>query len=303
MPSPAAFPVRAFASLGKHRVLRVGYGAMQLEHAASDAATRVLRHAVELGVNHIDTAQFYGNGRVNALIRAALHPYPAGIQLVSKVGARHTGSALQPAQRPDELRAQVESNLAALETDRLSVVNLRRLDTRPGIVATGDQVVDLDSQLAELVTLRDEGKVEGIGLSQVDGVQLRQAAPAGIVCVQNIYNLLERDHEPTLNECEQLDIAWVPFFPLGSAFADRTKVTDSPVVIEHATRLGLTPAQAALAWLLGHSPRTLLIPGTRTLDHLAENVDAARVTLDDTARAAFDGLAAPEPLPARGILP
>jgi pyridoxine 4-dehydrogenase len=303
MSSAAAFPGHAFAALGQHRVLRVGYGAMQLEHAGSDAAIRVLRHAVDLGVNHIDTAQFYGNGQVNALIRTALHPYPAGVQLVTKVGARHTGSALQPAQRPDELRAQVESNLAALDTDRLAVVNLRRLDTRPGIVATGDQVVDLDSQLAELVALRDEGKIEGIGLSQVDGAQLRQAAPAGIVCVQNIYNLLERDHEATLKTCEQLDIAWVPFFPLGSAFADRTRVTDSPVVIEQAARLGLTPAQAALAWLLGHSARTLLIPGTRTLDHLVENVDAARVTLDAAARAAFDRLADPEPMPARGILP
>lgn len=294
MPTPTSLTQldHAFGALGPKRVLRVGYGAMQLEHAEPEAATRVLRRAVELGVDHVDTAEFYGNGSVNRAIRAALHPYPEGLQLVSKVGAEHTGTGLVPAQRPEQLRAAVEANLASLEVERLAVVNLRRVDVAPGIVATGEQLVDLDSQLAELTALRDEGKIGGIGLSHVSPDQLRRAGPAGIVCVQNLYNLLERDHEPTLRECERLGIAWVPFFPLGSAFVQRTNVTDSPVVISHAARLAITPAQAGLAWLLAHSPRTLLIPGTRSVEHLDENMQTLRCTLDDAAMAAFDRLAA-----------
>jgi pyridoxine 4-dehydrogenase len=165
----------------------------------------------------------------------------------------------------------------------------------PGVAGgdrAGDQVVDLDSQLAQLIALRDEGKIGGIGLSNISLDQLRQALPAGIVCVQNIYNLLERTHEDVLAECDRQDVAWVPYFPLGSAFANRPRVTDDPVVTAHAKRLGITPAQAALAWLLAHSPRTLLIPGTRDLGHLAENVAAGRIQLDAEALAAFDGLAA-----------
>jgi aryl-alcohol dehydrogenase-like predicted oxidoreductase len=287
---PTSLSDYAFAPLGSRRVMRVGYGAMQLEHAEPDAATRVLRRAVELGVDHIDTAEFYGDGVVNRAIRTALYPYPEELQLVSKIGAEHTGAGLVPAQRPEQLRAAIEANLASLGVDRLPVVNLRRVDTKPGIVATGDQLVDLDSQLAELTTLRDKGKIGGIGLSNVSLAQLRQAAPAGIACVQNLYNLLERDAEPTLRECERLGIAWVPFCPLGSAFANWANVADSPVVIEHAARLGITPAQAGLAWLLGHSSRTLLIPGTRSVEHLAENLDTARIELDDAAVSAFDRL-------------
>lgn len=287
---PTSLSDYAFAPLGSRRVMRVGYGAMQLEHAEPDAATRVLRRAVELGVDHIDTAEFYGDGVVNRAIRTALYPYPEELQLVSKIGAEHTGAGLVPAQRPEQLRAAIEANLASLGVDRLPVVNLRRVDTKPGIVATGDQLVDLDSQLAELTTLRDKGKIGGIGLSNVSLAQLRRAAPAGIACVQNLYNLLERDAEPTLRECERLGIAWVPFCPLGSAFANWANVADSPVVIEHAARLGITPAQAGLAWLLGHSSRTLLIPGTRSVEHLAENLDTARIELDDAAVSAFDRL-------------
>jgi aryl-alcohol dehydrogenase-like predicted oxidoreductase len=287
---PTSLSDYAFAPLGSRRVMRVGYGAMQLEHAEPDAATRVLRRAVELGVDHIDTAEFYGDGVVNRAIRTALYPYPEELQLVSKIGAEHTGAGLVPAQRPEQLRAAIEANLASLGVDRLPVVNLRRVDTKPGIVATGDQLVDLDSQLAELTTLRDKGKIGGIGLSNVSLAQLRRAAPTGIACVQNLYNLLERDAEPTLRECERLAIAWVPFCPLGSAFANWANVADSPVVIEHAARLGITPAQAGLAWLLGHSSRTLLIPGTRSVEHLAENLDTARIELDDAAVSAFDRL-------------
>jgi pyridoxine 4-dehydrogenase len=280
----------AYGKLGEHHVLRVGFGAMQLEHADPAHAVTVLRRAVELGVDHLDTAQFYGPA--NDLIRTALHPYADNLRIVTKVGAvTHPTERLTAAQKPAELRAQVEENLRALGTDHLAVVNLRRADAPPGIVATGDQAVDLDSQLAELIALRDEGKIDGIGLSHVSLAQLRQALPAGIICVQNLYNVLTRDHEDVLTECADHGIAWVPYFPLGSAFDRLPSVTDNPVVIAHAQRLGITPAQAGLAWLLGHSPAALLIPGTRDLAHLVDNVAVARIELDQEAMAAFDTLA------------
>ena len=283
---------QAYGKLGDLDVLRVGFGAMQLEHGDPADAVKVLRRAVELGVDHIDTAQFYGPGTVNDLIKTALHPYAGNLHLVTKVGAvTHPTERLAAAQKPAELRAQVEENLRALGTDRVAVVNLRRADMQPGLIATGDQVVDLDSQLAELIALRDEGKIGGIGLSHVSLAQLRQARPAGIVCVQNLYNVLTRTHEDVLAECAQHGIAWVPFFPLGSAFDGFPAVATHPVVAAHADRLGITGAQAGLAWLLGHSPVTLLIPGTRSLDHLAEDVAVARTELDLEATAAFDTLA------------
>jgi pyridoxine 4-dehydrogenase len=281
-------PAYAYGKLGDHDVLRVGFGAMQLEHAGPADAVKVLRRAVELGVDHLDTAQFYGPA--NQLIRTALHPY-TGLRIVTKVGAvTHPAERLVAAQKPAQLRAQVEENLRTLGTEHLAVVNLRRADTPPGITATGDQVVDLDSQLAELIALRDEGKIGGIGLSHVSLAQLRQAVPAGIACVQNLYNVLTRGHEDALAECAEYGIAWVPYFPLGSAFDRLPGVTGDPVVIAHADRLGITPAQAGLAWLLGHSPATLLIPGTRDLGHLADNVAVARIELDQEATAAFDAL-------------
>lgn len=280
----------AYGNLGDHEVLRVGFGAMQLEHGDPADAVKVLRRAVELGVDHLDTAQFYGT--VNDLIRTALHPYAKGLQIVTKVGAvTHPTDRLVAAQKPAQLRASVEENLRALDTERLAVVNLRRLDMSPGITAAGDQVVDLDSQLAELTALRDEGKIGGIGLSHVSLAQLRQALPAGIVCVQNMYNVLARGHEDVLTECVEHGVAWVPYFPLGSAFDRLPSVTDNPVVIAHAQRLGITPAQAGLAWLLAHSPATLLIPGTRNLAHLDDNVAVARIELDQEATTAFDALA------------
>jgi pyridoxine 4-dehydrogenase len=279
----------AYGKLGDHDVLRVGFGAMQLEHAAPADAVKVLHRAVELGVDHLDTAAFYGP--VNQLIRTALHPYADRLRIVTKVGAvTHPVERLVAAQKPAQLRAQVEENLRTLDTDHLAVVNLRRADIPPGITATGDQVVDLDSQLAELIALRDEGKIGGIGLSQVTLAQLRQALPAGIACVQNFYNVLTRGHEDVLTECAEHGIAWVPYCPLGSAFDRLPSVTDDPVVIAHAERLGITPAQAGLAWLLGHSPATLLIPGTRDLGHLADNVAVTRIALDQEARTAFDAL-------------
>jgi pyridoxine 4-dehydrogenase len=284
----------AYGKLGDLDVLRVGYGAMQLEHVDAADAVKVLRRAIELGVDHLDTAQFYGPGTVNELIRSALHPYGDRLRIVTKVGAvTHPAERLVAAQKPAELRASVEENLRALDTDHLAVVNLRRADMLPGITATGDQVVDLDSQLAELGALRDEGKIGGIGLSHVSLAQLRQALPVGIACVQNYYNVLAREHEDVLAECAEHGVAWVPFFPLGSAFDRMPSVTANPVVVAHAERLGITPAQAALAWLLGHSPATLLIPGTRDLAHLADNVAVARIELDQEATTAFDELARP----------
>src|SRR3954465_11358525 len=225
--------------LGDHKVRRVGYGAMQLaEGTPPDRADAiaVLRRAVELGVDHIDTAEFYGDGLANDLIRAALWPYPDDLALVSKVGAVREGR-LVAAQRPEQLRAGVEANLARLGTERLAVVNLRRLDTRPGILAAGDQLVDLDSQLAELMALRDAGKIDGIGLSNVSAGQLRQALPAGIACVQNFHSPLDRTSEPVLDVCREHDIAWVPFCPLGSAFPQWPKIADQSAVRTAAAAL------------------------------------------------------------------
>jgi aryl-alcohol dehydrogenase-like predicted oxidoreductase len=281
------------ARLAGRTVARLGFGAMQLEggKADRDTALAVLRQAVDGGVNHLDTAQFYGD--CNALIRAALAPYPDDLVLASKVGAvRDGGGGLVPAQRPDELRAQVEANLAALGVDRLDVVNLRRLDAAPGIIAEGDQLVDLDDQLTELAALRDAGKIGGIGLSSVSAGQLGQAAPVGIACVQNLYSVIDRTAEPVLDRCRELGVAWVPFFPLGSAFANRARVTDDPTVIAVAAELGVTAAQAGLAWLLSHYEGTLLIPVTSDPAHLAENIAAGAVRLPPASVTALDRLAA-----------
>jgi pyridoxine 4-dehydrogenase len=276
-------------------VARIGFGVMQLERSAvdKDAALAILRQAADAGVNHLDTAQFYG--ACNELIRDALAPYDAGLVLVSKVGAARDPDAkplpLVPAQRPAELRAQVEANLASLGTDRLSVVNLRRLDAPPGIIAAGEQRVDLDDQLAELSALRDEGKIGGIGLSNVSAGQLRQALPAGIACVQNSYSVLDRTAEPVLDVCREHGVAWVPFFPLGSAgFRNMPRVTDNPTVRAVAAELGVTPAQVGLAWQLAHYDRTLLIPGTASPAHLAENIAAGEIKLTGESLAALDAL-------------
>ena len=281
------------ARLAGRVVARIGFGAMQLEarNADRDTALAVLRQAVGGGVNHIDTAQFYGD--CNALIRTALAPYPDDLVLVSKVGAeRDAGGGLVPAQRPEQLRAQVDDNLAALGAERLDVVNLRRADAAPGIVAEGDQLVDIDDQLAELAALRDAGKIGGIGLSNVCAEQLDRAAPLGIACVQNLYSVIDRTAKPVLDRCRELGVAWVPFFPLGSAFANRARVTDDPTVIAIAAEIGSTPAQVGLAWLLSHYDGTLLIPGTSDPAHLAENIAAGAVRLPPASIAALDRLAA-----------
>jgi hypothetical protein len=294
---PAPTAPGGTAALAGRPVARIGFGVMQLERAAAgqDAALAILRQAVDAGVNHLDTAQFYG--ACNRLIREALWPYAADLVLVTKVGAVRDAAArpvpLVPAQRPAELRAQVEANLASLGAERLSVVNLRRLDAPPGIIAEGEQRVDLDDQLAELTALRDEGKIGGIGLSNVSAAQLRQALPAGIACVQNSYSVLQRTAEPVLDQCRAHGVAWVPFFPLGSAgFAGLPRVTGDPTVTAVATELGVTPAQVGLAWQLAHYGQALLIPGTANAAHLAENLAAGAVELPKQSLAALDHLSA-----------
>jgi pyridoxine 4-dehydrogenase len=291
--SPAPAP-GGTGRLAGRAVARIGFGAMQLEqqHAARDAAIAILRQAVRAGVNHIDTAQFYGS--CNALIRESLAPYPDELVLVTKVGAaRDAAGALTAAQRPAQLRDQVEANLAALRAEQAGVVNLRRLDAPPGLIAEGDQLVDLDDQLAELSALRDAGKIGAIGLSGVSAGQLRQALPAGIACVQNSYSVLERSAEPVLAVCREHDIAWVPFFPLGSGIPNRPRAAGNPAVAGIADRIGATPAQVALAWLLASYDNTLLIPGTADPAHLAENIAAGSLRLPLAAVTALDQLGGP----------
>jgi pyridoxine 4-dehydrogenase len=290
------------AKLAGREVARIGFGAMQLPGPGvwgpprdRDTALAVLRRAVELGVNHIDTAQFYGDGVANELIRAALHPYPENLVLVSKVGAeRDAEGNWIPAQRPEKLRAGVEANLRTLGVEQIGVVNLRLTDELPGgNPLPSNQNADLDSQLAEMAALRDEGKIGGIGISNVTIGQLRHALPAGLACVQNAYSLLDRSGEPLLDLCRAHGVAWVPFFPLGSAFPGMPKVSEHPAVTEAATALGATPAQVGLAWLLAHDPGTLLIPGTSSLSHLDDNMATANVRLDPATMNILNGLAAP----------
>ena len=286
-------------SIGTDTVARVGYGAMQLFDTSADDAAAVLRRAVELGVNHIDTASFYGPGEVNRRIRAALSPYPDDLVIVSKVGARYTGEEPVPlaaAQRPAELRAAVEDDLRQLGIERVPVVNLRRLDLGPGLAAEGDQIVDVDDQLAEMIALRDEGKIGAIGVSSVPLDVLRRALPAGIACVQNAYSLLDRSQEEMLEVCKPQGgegIAWVPYFPLGSAFPGFPKVADHPAVLDIAGDLGVSPSQVGLAWLLAQAPNTLLIPGTRSIAHLEENLGAGEVALTAEAIARLDAVTTP----------
>jgi pyridoxine 4-dehydrogenase len=297
-PRPA--PPGGNALLAGRPVARIGFGAMQLPGPRvtgpprdRDTALAVLRRAVELGVNHLDTAQYYGPDVANELIHAALHPYSADLVLVSKVGAeRDAQGGWIPAQRPAQLRAGVEANLRSLAVERLDVVNLRLLNAAEE-GEPGRESIDLESQLAEMVLLREEGKIRGIGMSNVTVDQLRHALPAGLACVQNAYSLLDRSNEPLFDLCRQHDLAWVPYFPLGSAFPGMPKVTEHPAVVAAATALGATPAQVGLAWLLAQDPHVLVIPGTSSLDHLTENVAAAQVHLDTDTMAVLDGLTSP----------
>lgn len=271
--------------LGSHVVNRIGFGAMQLPGPGvfgpprnHDEAINVLRHAVESGVNHIDTAEFYGPRVANELIREALHPYPDDLVLVSKVGAtRDDHGAWLPSQRPDQLRSAVEDNLRTLGVDQLGAVNLR---LHPEHDLAPDQRVSLEDQLTEMMSLRDEGKIANIGISTANANQVETALrQAGIVCVQNAFSLLDQSDADTLDICEQHGIAYVPYFPLGSAFPGMPKVTENSTVKKVGERIGVTPAQVGLAWLLSRSDNILLIPGTSSLAHLKENLSVADIVL------------------------
>ncbi|MEU8341011.1 aldo/keto reductase [Spirillospora sp. NPDC048832] len=282
------------ASFAGRTVFRVGYGAAQLDRLRDRPgdAVALLRRAIGLGVDHVDTAEFYGFGFANSVIREALRPED-DVLVVTKVGAEPDPGGRLPlriAQRPEQLRAGVEQNLRSLGVERLPVVNLRRLDTGPGLRPTGDQVVGLDDQLAVMTALRDEGKIGAIGLSSVSLANLRRALPAGIVCVQNAYSVVSRDDEAMLALCAAEGIAWVPFFPLGGAFPGLPKVTDEPAVHAAAEALDVTPAQVGLAWLLHHAPNVLLIPGTADPAHLEANMAVGEIAFDRATRAALDAV-------------
>jgi aryl-alcohol dehydrogenase-like predicted oxidoreductase len=246
--------------LGHFSVSRIGFGAMQLPGPGvfgpprdRDEALAVLRRAVELGVDHIDTAQYYGPDVANELIREALYPYSDTLALVSKVGARRDGSGgWLPYDEPDELRQGIEDNLRSLGAGQLAAVNLRLMDD-----AKPDQ--RFDDQLAAMVQARDEGLIGGVGLSNVT-----------------------REH--LLHALEHTDIAFVPFFPLGSGFAQSNPVLGNKHVLSTAERLGLTPAQIALAWTASLASNILLIPGTSSVRHLEENLAVADIKLDDNAQ-------------------
>jgi aryl-alcohol dehydrogenase-like predicted oxidoreductase len=282
------------STLGGRPVGRIGFGAMQLAGPGvfgpprdRDAALAVLRRAVELGVDHIDTSQYYGPDVVNDLIREALHPYPAGLRLATKVGARRDAEGgWLPAQRPEELRAGVEDNLRSLEVERMDLVNLRLLpaDAQPD--------VPLAEQLGALEDLRAEGKLELVGVSNVTRAQAEQALElVDIAGIQNGYNLLDRSSEDLLELCRERDIAFVPFFPLGSAFTGGpAALAADPVVSRVAAKHGVTPSQIALAWLLHRDERILLIPGTSSVAHLEENLAAAHVALDADDMAALEAV-------------
>ncbi|MFE2508327.1 aldo/keto reductase [Streptomyces naganishii] len=282
------------APFAARTVFRIGYGALQLErlHDRREEAVALLRRAVELGVDHVDTAEFYGFGFANDVIREALRPED-DVLVVTKVGADPDPGGRMPlrlAQRPEQLRASVEDNLRSLGVDRLAVVNLRCLDTGPGLRPEGDQIVDLDDQLAVMTALRDEGKIGAIGLSSITLEGLRRALPAGVACVQNAYSLVSRDDEDTLRLCTAEGIAWVPFFPLGGAFPGLPKATDEPAVHAVAESLGVTPSQVGLAWLLHHAPNVLLIPGTADTAHLEANIAVSEIVLDAATLATLDAV-------------
>ncbi len=277
---------------------RIGYGMGQVTRKAEgthgrERAIDLLRRALDLGIIHFDTAQFYGNGLANELLRESFADRRDEIVIATKAGAKPVPGAQIPlttAQKPFELRAAVEENLRTLGTDRIDIVNLRRMDFTPGLLAEGDQIVPFEDQLAEMATLRDEGKIVAIGLSHITAEQLRTALPAGIACVQNIYNMVDRSDETLLEICAGSGIAWVPYFPLGGGFGTLPKVTDQDAVQFMASQLGATPSQVGLAWQLAHSPNTMLISGTSSIEHLLGNTAAGDVRLDDAAMTTLDAL-------------
>ncbi len=281
-------------SLGDRPVRRLGYGAMQLAGPQvfgppkdPDAARAVLREAVELGVNHIDTSDFYGPHITNQLIREALHPYRDDLVIVTKIGARRGPDASWlPAFSAQELELAVHDNLRNLGLDVLDVVNLRAMFDmfKP---ADGS----LEEQLTTLATLRQRGLIRHIGLSNVTLQQVDEAQRiVPIACVQNMYNLAHRQDDALIDALGETGIAYVPFFPLGGFTP-----LQSDALSTVAQQLGATPMQVAIAWLLRRAPNLLLIPGTSSVAHLRENLAAAQLVLPDDAMTALNGIAAATP--------
>lgn len=273
--------------LGDLTVNRLGYGAMQLAGPGvfgpprdRGTALAVLRTAVASGVNHIDTSDFYGPHVTNQIIREALHPYPKGLVIVTKVGAvRGPDASWNPAQSPEELTRAVHDNLRHLGLDVLEVVNLRVMGDGHG---PGEG--SIARQFATLAELQQQGLIRHLGLSNVTAAQVEEARGiAPVVCVQNQYNLAHRDDDALIDDLAGQGIAYVPFFPLGG-FSPLQSDTLSSV----AETLGASPMQVALAWLLQRSPNLLLIPGTSSLAHLRENVAAANLTLPGGALMRLD---------------
>lgn len=279
-----------FESADGFSVHRVGFGAMQLAGpgisgppADRDQAIRILRRAVELGIDHIDTSDFYGPWVVNELIAEALRPYGEKLNLVTKVGAYrdHQGGIL-PLAHPDALKSQVHDNLRRLGVEALDLVHLRYIVDQPGIT--------LADQIGALLDLRELGLVRHIGLSNVSVEQFEQAsALAPIASVQNLYNLVDRSGEELLRRTNEVGTAFIPYFPLGSGFSD-SRARDEASLSVIAARHEVTTAQVSLAWLLQRSPNVLLIPGTSSLAHLEENSAVANVQLTEAEVAELDAV-------------
>ncbi len=266
--------------LGGRAVRRLGYGAMQLAGPGvfgpprdPDAARTVLREAISLGINHIDTSDFYGPHITNQLIREALHPYADDLVLVTKVGARRDAQGgWLPALSKDELRQAVHDNLRHLGLDVLEVVNLRSM-----LDIHGPAEGSLEAPLAALAELQQQGLIRHIGLSNVTMRQVEDARRiVTVACVQNMYNLVHRNDDAMIDALARDGIAYVPFFPLGG-FSPLQSEQLSAV----ATQLDVTPMQVAIAWLLQRSPNLLLIPGTSSPVHLRENMAAAQLVLSE----------------------
>jgi aryl-alcohol dehydrogenase-like predicted oxidoreductase len=280
--------------LGDKPINRMGFGAMQLAGPGifgpprdPAAARAVLRRAIELGVDHIDTSQYYGPDVVNDLIREALHPYPGGLKLVTKVGwRRDDAGGILAAQRPGELRSGVEANLRSLRVERLDLVNLRLPQGR------GDGATSLEEQLSVLDDMRREGKLDLIGLSNVDQATVRRALQIVDVSeIQNGYSIIDRQDDAMIDVAREHEIAYAPFFPLGSSFAGGpARLAGDATIVQVAGKHEATTTQVALAWLLARYERMLLIPGTSSVAHLEENMAAAELRLDDADLAALDGV-------------
>lgn len=276
--------------LGDRSVNRMGYGAMQLAGPGvfgppkdPKAAIAVLREALALGVNHIDTSDFYGPHVTNELIREALHPYPDNLVIVTKVGARRGEDASwNPAQSPAELIQAVHDNLRNLGLEVLDVVNLRAWGN---LHSPGDE--SIEEPFTALAELQRQGLIRHLGLSNVTAAQVRQAQSiADVVCVQNHYNLSHRDDEQMIADLGKQGIAYVPFFPLGGFTPLQSNVLSSV-----ATRMDASPHLVALAWLLQRAPNILLIPGTSSVAHLRENLTASELTITPQMLAELDAVA------------